>query len=307
MSEQTVPLMAEGATVPFVVLDVFTNRPFSGNPLAVILDAEALSTTQMQRIARQFNLSETAFPLRPSGDERQQGADYRLRIFTPEVELPFAGHPSVGSAWWLHQIGRVGLGTAHQQCGAGLLPVDVTETSATLTGGPPTVSSPVDPAPALAAVGLELSDAVEAEVHVASTGLAYAVLYVADSALARCEPDLAVLRREFSYPQPATGVYVVAWDAASRHARARMFAGDIGSPEDPATGSAALALGADLCARGAFDDGTATFTIAQGVEMGRPSDLTVTCDISGGKVTRLQVSGGAVLVSEGRIAVPQGA
>jgi len=295
---------ADRARLPYVVVDVFTDRPFAGNPLAIVLDAEGLSTAQMQRMAREFNLSETAFPLRPTGAQRDQGADYFLRIFTPDVEIPFAGHPSVGSAWWLAASGRIGHGIVRQLCGEGLLPVEVSEHSATLAGGTPMVGDPVDPAPALAAVSLPREAMAGPPVRVSSTGLAFAVLFVAPEYLAPCVPDLQVLRSQFSYPQEATGVYVVAWYAAAGHARARMFAGDIGSPEDPATGSAALALGARLVADGEFADGLTVFTIDQGVEMGRPSRLTVTCQVAGGRAERLQVGGGAVLVSQGTVAIP---
>ena len=291
-------------SLPYVVIDVFTDQPFSGNPLAVVLDAERLSKDQMQQIASEFNLSETAFPLRPSDQERSEGADYTLRIFTPDVELPFAGHPSVGSAWWLAQIGRVERGVVHQRCGAGLLPVEVDERSAKLTGGTASVSDPMSPAKALAAAGLQESDLAETEAQIASTGLAYAVIFVSPEAIPRCRPDIGVLRESFSYPSPATGVYVVAWDRRACHARARMFAGDIGTPEDPATGSAALALGALLVARGEFDDGVTTFTVDQGVDMGRASQLEVTCDVASRAAKSLQVSGRAVLVAEGHIAVP---
>jgi trans-2,3-dihydro-3-hydroxyanthranilate isomerase len=287
-------------SLPYVVLDVFTDRPFAGNPLAVVMDADRLSGGQLQRIAREFNLSETAFPMAPTDD----GADYRLRIFTPTVEVPFAGHPSVGSAWWLARSGRIGTGVVHQECGAGVLPVTVTDEGATLTGGAASVSDPVDAGTALSAVGLNQADLVDDEVRIASTGLPFAIAFVAADAIARCAPDMAVLRTEFAHPRPATGVYVVDWDAERRHAKVRMFAGDLGSAEDPATGSAALALGARLVARGDLPDGTQTFTVEQGVDMGRPARLTVTCDVTQGAVDRLQVTGGAVLVAEGRIAVP---
>jgi trans-2,3-dihydro-3-hydroxyanthranilate isomerase len=165
------------------------------------------------------------------------------------------------------------------------------------------VGEVLDPSPALAAVSLP-PEAMTGEVRVSSTGLAFAVLFVAPDHLADCVPDTAVLRREFSYPNEATGVYVVAWDPDARHARARMFAGDIGSPEDPATGSAALALAARLVSDGEFADGVTSFTIDQGVEMGRPSRLVVTCEVAGGEATKLQVGGGAVLTAQGTIAVP---
>jgi trans-2,3-dihydro-3-hydroxyanthranilate isomerase len=291
-------------SLPFVIVDVFADRPFAGNPLAVVTDGEALSTAQMQHIAREFNLSETAFPLRPTPEQKAQGADYHLRIFTPAVELPFAGHPSVGSAWWLARSAVIATGNVMQLCGEGLLPIHVDSDGATLTGGAARVSEPVDPTDALAAVGLDSADLAGAEVRVASTGLAYAVLLVHDDALASCSPDSATLQRAFSYPSEATGVYVVAWDKLAKRARARMFAGDIGSVEDPATGSAALALGAFLAATGELANGTHEVLVEQGIEMGRPSQLLVRSKVSDGWPQRITVSGKAVLVSQGRISVP---
>ena len=111
--------------LPYHVVDVFAEAPFAGNPLAVVLDAEALTTEQMQTLANEFQLSETTFPLRPTPDEAARGVDYRLRIFTPVNELPFAGHPSVGTAWLMARLGRVSPGTVVQACGAGDLPLDV--------------------------------------------------------------------------------------------------------------------------------------------------------------------------------------
>src|SRR5918995_6056995 len=139
-------------------MDVFTDRAYAGNPLAVVLDADDLTSGQMQAVAREFNLSETAFPL-PS-----EQADYRVRIFTPNQELPFAGHPSIGTAWLLarlgrlSQLGRTGTGPVRQECGAGILPVEVTADGATLTGGGPTAGPELDPEPLLAAIGLEGAD-----------------------------------------------------------------------------------------------------------------------------------------------------
>jgi trans-2,3-dihydro-3-hydroxyanthranilate isomerase len=293
-----------GPTLSYVVVDVFAERAFAGNPLAIVLGGEDLATDQMQRIAREFNLSETTFPLHPTGDQRAAGADYHLRIFTPDTELPFAGHPSVGTAWWLAQAGWFSPGPVGQLCGEGLLPVEVTTTGAVLTGGAARVGEVEPPEVALAAVSLGAEALAGRPVRISSTGLAYAVLFVTPESLARCVPDVAVLRREFAYPTEATGVYVVAWDPSARHARARMFAGDIGSPEDAATGSAALALGAVLAADGEFPDGTSTFTVEQGVDMGRPSLLTVTCTVRDGRVERLQVGGQVALVARGEIAAP---
>jgi len=136
-------------TLPYHVLDVFTDRPYAGNPLAVVLDGDDLSTESMQAIAREFNLSETTFPT--SSDR----ADYAVRIFTPGTELPFAGHPSVGTAWLLARLGRIPAGEVRQDCAAGVLPIAVTGSGATLTGGAPTVSDPLDAEPLLRSVGLE--------------------------------------------------------------------------------------------------------------------------------------------------------
>ena len=296
--------MSGAASLAYVVLDVFTSRAYAGNPLAVVMDADELSGAQMLTITRQFNLSETAFPLTPSQEERDSGADYVLRIFTPGSEVPFAGHPSVGSAWWLAQCGRIPTGEVHQLCGEGLLPVDVTPTGATLTGGSPVVSAPCDPSRALAGVGLDAGDLVRPHMWIASAGLPFGYLFVTEDALAKCRPDITVLREEFSHPQPATGVFVVVWDSERRHARARMFAGDIGSAEDAATGSAALGFGALLAAGGDLGEGTHEVTIDQGVEMGRPARLVVTCDVAAGAASRLRVTGGVVKVAEGRIVVP---
>ena len=296
--------MSDLASLPYVVLDVFTERPFAGNPLAVVMDAEGLTDEQMLQITREFNLSETAFPLRPTEVERAAGADYALRIFTPGSEVPFAGHPSVGTAWWLAHTGQIPLGQVGQQCGVGLLPVEVSATGAALTAGPATVTESIDPGRALLAAGLDSTDLVDADVRIASTGLEYVVLLVHPDALARCRPNMTVLREEFTYPQEATGVYVVAWDAEQRNARARMFTGDLGQAEDAATGSAALAFGALLVARGELADGRHEVTIDQGVEMGRPSKLTVTCEVASGELKRLQVAGSVVKIAEGSVAVP---
>ena len=166
------------------------------------------------------------------------------------------------------------------------------------------LSGPIDPTPALAAVGLVASDLTDQPARIASTGLAYAVLPVKPSALDRCQPDLATLRTTFAYPHEATGAYVVAWDALRSRAQARMFAGDVGVAEDPATGSAALALGVYLGGTGQLSDGLSNFTVDQGVAMGRPSVLTVSCDVSEDRVTEARVSGEVVHIAEGRIAVP---
>jgi len=286
------------AALEFEVVDVFTDRPFAGNPLAVVLGAEALTTAQLQALAREFNLSETAFPLRPTPDERERGVGYRLRIFTPLVELPFAGHPSVGTAWLLAARGEVAPGPVVQACGAGELPLEVCADGArvTLTGGTPTTGPVTDVDAVLAAVGLTAED-LAGRAGVAGTGLEFVHLPVRAGSLTRVVPDLTALGR-------VGDVYVVEQEGP-RGFRARMFAADLGVPEDPATGSAALGLAVHAVATGLLPgDGTTAFTVRQGVEMGRPSLLHVEVDARDGAAVAARVSGGAVRVSSGRVRVP---
>src|SRR5690349_15436786 len=142
------------STVAYEIVDVFTDRPFAGNPLAVVFGADALAGDQMQALAREFNLSETVFVLPPTSE-----ATYRARIFTPDTELPFAGHPSVGAAVTSVRRGLAAPGRLVQECGAGSLPIEVTDTgAATLTGGTPTLGPDSDTAPLLSMVGLAADD-----------------------------------------------------------------------------------------------------------------------------------------------------
>ena len=298
------PRMPSQADLDFHIVDVFATTPFSGNPLAVVLGGESLSTGQMQRIATQFNLSETAFPLFGQPEAEAAGADYLLRIFTPEVEVPFAGHPSIGTAWLLRELGRAepSDGRFVQLCGAGALPVRFDGSMVTLTGGQPTWSGPVDPGLVLAAAGLDTGDAVGPAL-VCGTGLPFAILPVRDQALPRSHADLSVLRSHEFLGLGTDGVYVVAWDDLRRPVRARMFAGDV--IEDAATGSAALGFGVYLAVTGSLPEGGA-FSVVQGVEMGRTSHLSVYLDAVGGVPTRLTVTGTAVAVARGQIVVPSG-
>jgi trans-2,3-dihydro-3-hydroxyanthranilate isomerase len=278
------------------LLDVFTDRSFAGNPLAVVLDADDLTTAQMQAIANEFNLSETTFPVRTT----TAGADYRLRIFTPAVELPFAGHPSVGSAWLMHHLGRVGDGKVVQECGAGLLSLEIGAGIVTLTGGEPRAGEPLPVDDFCAAVGLTAADAAGTPVRFAGAGLDFAFLHVPDEALARVVPDIVRLSAISD-----VGVSVFAWDDGRAHAR--VLAGGAGVSEDPATGSAALGLGVFLVASGLLPaDGTSDYVVEQGLEMGRPSTLTCTVTASGGRAVGATVRGSVVPIGSGRIVVPAG-
>jgi len=278
-------------TLPYHVLDVFTHRPYAGNPLAVVLDGDDLSTESMQAIAREFNLSETTFPT--SSDR----ADYAVRIFTPGTELPFAGHPSVGTAWLLARLGRIPAGEVRQDCAAGVLPVAVTGSGATLTGGAPTVSDPLDAEPLLHSVGLEAGSlAGIAPPRTAGTGLEWTYLAVEADAVGRAAPDWIGLARSV----PSTGLAVFSWTDGVAHLRAMTTEGF----EDPATGSAALGFGVYLAASGLVRDGTTEYRIHQGAEIGRPSTLYGTVTTEGGTVSAVTVRGGVVPVATGEITPP---
>jgi trans-2,3-dihydro-3-hydroxyanthranilate isomerase len=281
-----------GPSLAYEVVDVFTGTPFAGNPLAVVLDADGLTIAQLQALAREFNLSETAFPLRPPA-----GATYGLRIFTPATELPFAGHPSVGSAAVLHRLGRIDAGENVQACGAGLLPVSVGDGTATLTGGAPSCGDPMDPTPLLDALGLTAADLAGPPPRFAGVGIDFAHLLVRPEALAAVRPQPALVSEV-----GRSGISLLAWDGGV--ARCRVFPGGVGITEDPATGSAALVLGVYLAASGLLGDGTHAYVVEQGYEMGRPSTLTCTVEVAGGVAFRSTVSGGVVPIARGEIRVP---
>jgi trans-2,3-dihydro-3-hydroxyanthranilate isomerase len=279
------------------VVDVFTAEAFAGNPLAVVLGADDLTTAAMQALANEFNLSETAFPVASTAE----GASYRVRIFTPSAELPFAGHPSVGTAWVMRALGRVEDGDIVMECGAGLLPLSLDGDRVTLTGGSPALGEPVDPAPVLAAVGLAAADHVGDPVRWAGTGITFCYLHVHPDAVERALPNLATLVGLEG--ADATGISVFSY--ADGVAHARVFAGGVGVTEDPATGSAALGLGVWLAAAGLVPgEGVSSYRVDQGAEIGRPSHLECVVHCAGGRVVEASVCGTVVPVAEGRIRVP---
>lgn len=295
------------SSLPYEVVDVFTDQPFTGNPLAVVFDADQLASEQLQAVAREFNLSETVFLLPPT----RPGASYRARIFTPTTELPFAGHPSVGAAVTAVRRGLVsadagagGRGAAVvQECGAGLLPLTVADGRATLTGGTPTVGPELPAGPLLAAVSLTEPDLAGPAPRAAGCGLEFPFLAVRPAAVARATVDPAATRAH-GIPQ----VSVVGWDPASRTAHARVFVTGLGVPEDPATGSAALGLGVWLVAAGLLPpDGESAYGVRQGSELGRPSRLDCTVTARSGAAVSATVTGSVVPIARGEIALPPAA
>jgi trans-2,3-dihydro-3-hydroxyanthranilate isomerase len=276
----------------YEIVDVFTDRPFAGNPLAVVYGAADLGHDQMQTLAREFNLSETVFVLDPT----QPSATYRARIFTASHELPFAGHPSVGAAVTSMRRGLFGPGDVVQECGAGLLPITVTSSgTATLTGGQPTLGTPLDPAPLLETVSLRSTDLADLGApRSAGCGLSWAFLPVRREALAKASLNSSA---------PSSKVCVFAWDGATAHAR--VFIPGDAVTEDPATGSAALGLGVWLVSAGALPaDGTSSYRVHQGVEIKRPSILDCTVTAADGAAISATVTGHVVPIARGEIAVP---
>lgn len=284
----------------FVVCDVFTDEAYGGNPLAVIEDGSGLTTGQMQRIAREFNLSETVFFLPPEDPAH----DLAVRIFTPQSEMPFAGHPTVGAAVMARSLGVVSAtATAiSMEEQVGVVPVELDEDAdrATLTVAQLPEAGGLVSADDLAVVlGLERS--VVEDGRIWSCGLPFIVGAV-DSVdtLAAIRVDAAAMADRlggFATPD----VYVTAGD---RHRmRARMFAQLDGIPEDPATGSAACAFAGWWLDRHQPEDGTHRVRIDQGVEMGRPSELALEVTVTDGALRQVRVGGGVVAVSDGWIAV----
>lgn len=286
----------------FLTCDVFAERRFAGNPLAVLPEAEGLGTARMQAIAAEFGYSETTFVLPPE----ERGHLARVRIFTPKGELPFAGHPTVGTALALAWLGRapadaeIVLGE-----GAGPVPVRLRGGASAEFAAPASAwRGPPVPAERIArALGLR-ADEVKAEAGLpclASCGVTFLLVELAGpAALARARLADGV------EPPEAEGNGVFLFTRAAGEAgtdlRARMFAPTLGVPEDPATGSAAAALAGCLGAE-ATGEGWRRWRIVQGVEMGRPSLIEASARRQGGRVVEVRVAGSAVRVAEGTIEV----
>ncbi|HZF76952.1 MAG TPA: PhzF family phenazine biosynthesis protein [Acetobacteraceae bacterium] len=286
----------------FVTVDVFTDTRFGGNPLAVFPDAEGLADAEMQALAAEFNLSETTFVLPPSDPAHTA----RVRIFNRTAEMPFAGHPNVGTGWVLAQEGRDSGGLLLFEEIAGLVEVRVLREGGAVTGArisaPQPLSTGAEVAPELVAacVGLPPS-ALLTGAHrpiVASVGNSFVIAEVAPDALPRAVPDLAAFRRAApGVPELGPGrlpIYLYARDGA--RLRARMFSPLSGTVEDAATGSAATPLAALLLRLSGQE--CAEWDIVQGVEMGRPS-LLRTSAWQTDRGIRAAVAGGCVHVLKG--------
>jgi trans-2,3-dihydro-3-hydroxyanthranilate isomerase len=291
----------------YFICDVFTDIRFGGNQLAVLPEAEGLSDGQMQQIAREFNFSETTFVL-PAQAEK----DCRVRIFTPEREVPFAGHPNIGTAFVLATIGAFGpldeLRQVTFEEGAGLVPVAVRKREGgriwcELTAPQSlTLGQTVSAQSVAAAVSLAADDVIT-ESHlprVASVGLPLLLAELIDrEALARARPDIPGFEGLAAEGIDPPFVHLYTKTTDDFDLRARMFAPLGGIPEDPATGSANCALAGLLTQIDPAADGSFSWRIAQGVEMGRPSVLEARTEKRAGAVVNVWIGGDSVLVSEG--------
>jgi trans-2,3-dihydro-3-hydroxyanthranilate isomerase len=288
----------------FFTLDVFTDQRFTGNPLAVVLDPDELDSDVMQTIAREFGHPETVFVLPPT--DRANRA--RLRIFTPARELAFAGHPTVGTAVLLGQLDG-GCGPRAIVLEEGIGPVRCRVEAIDDVRGqaefdipqlPSETAAPPDNAAIAAALGLDAGDIGFGPFRAARWSAGNAFLFVPVrglEAIRRCRPDPA----RINLLGDPIYVFCGATLGASHDYHARMFAPQLGVPEDPATGSAAAAFAGVIAKLAMPADGEHAVTIVQGYEMGRPSRIRVGIVMAGGTLQSAKVGGDAVVVTEGTI------
>jgi len=290
----------------FVTLDVFTTRRHAGNPLAVVLESAGLDTEAMQTIAREFNLSETVFVLPPERPEHRAS----VRIFTPAAELPFAGHPTVGTAVWLgltdHAMGELAeMLVLEERIGLVSCAVEVTGSHAghaifTLPRLPERLGEAPAPEVLAAALGLDNGDIGFGthELAVFSAGVPYCCIPLGSrEAVVKARPDLGSWDAAFG--TVAAFVYSRETAETGHHFHARMFAPNLGLLEDPATGSAVAAFAGAVMAYEKPEDGDHRFVIEQGYEMGRPSQITLELSVRNGALASARIGGSAVVVSEG--------
>jgi trans-2,3-dihydro-3-hydroxyanthranilate isomerase len=306
-------MSTEPQFVHYFTLDVFTQHRFGGNPLAVILDARGMTSEQMLQVTREFNFSESTFVLPPEDAHSTK----RVRIFTPGGEVPFAGHPTVGTAIALVFSGDVAATgpEVHVVLGENVGPVPVT---VRITDGVPTWAQlsvaqmpaeepALDPTLVCSLLGLTPADLLPTETHaprVTSCGLPFLIVPVhSREAVARARVNSEIFAANF---QGTTAKMIMVFapvsDVPGVDLHCRVFCPDDGVPEDPATGSANAALGGFL-ARRTPRSGTLRWVSQQGIEMGRPSQLEIEVDKTADTITAVRVGGSAVLMSEGRLRI----
>jgi trans-2,3-dihydro-3-hydroxyanthranilate isomerase len=292
----------------YFICDVFTDVRFGGNQLAVLPEATGLSDRQMQQIAREFNFAETTFVL-----PAESGHTRRVRIFTPVAEVPFAGHPNIGTAFTLATAGALGnFSGSHSivfEEKAGLVPITISKepgqpiTCELLAPQRVTFGKRFPAEVVATAVSLDAEDIVTAthDPQVTSVGLPFILAEVSHrDALARTRPNMAGIDRILA-EGVTPDIHLYTRSADDFDLRTRMFAPLDGIPEDPATGSANCALAGTLAHYDRTRDGTFAWRIAQGVEMGRPSVMQARAEKKDGVVENIWIGGSCVLVSEGTI------
>ncbi len=299
----------------FYTLDVFTNRRFGGNPLAVVLDADNLSTEQMQTITREFNLSETIFVMKPENPANAA----KVRIFFPGGEMPFAGHPTVGCAVLLAEM-KYKAGCSFEteirlEENAGLVPVKVSR-----IGDHPRAQFTAPVVPFHTDVPSPFHEDVARSLNISPDEIGFdghdlAVLeggprffYVPVNSRAALEKSKVIEPHWSALIRPMGGVdlayvYTRGGDDPKSSFRGRAFAPTGGIPEDPATGSATALLAAQLLKAEALKDGTHKWQLEQGYEMGRPSDLFLEAEVNQGKLVAVRVAGQAVRVMQGTLEI----
>jgi trans-2,3-dihydro-3-hydroxyanthranilate isomerase len=292
------------AFLEYDVVDVFAQTPFAGNQLAVVHGAADLPDDALLAITREFSFSETTFPT-PVDTGR-----YRSRIFTPGGEIPFAGHPTLGTAWVLRDRGTVGGDELVQECGAGEIGVRFDGERVELSAAPGDLAGPIGEgfaAQLLESIGLDIDDC-DGEVWLAGTGLTFVHVPVHDAAVARARVSGRVVRDIAALPatgDPLEGINLYAVrerDGDLLDVHSRVFVPGL-VPEDPATGSAATGLGMALHARTLLQDG-GRYRISQGSELGRPSVLDGRIDAGPDEVSRVHVAGTVHPIARGQIRAP---
>ena len=296
----------------YVTLDVFTDRPFGGNQLAVFLDARGIPEAALIEITREFNYSETTFCYPPVDPAHEA----KVRIFTPGAEVPFAGHPTVGTAIALHARRAQGSFDATLVLEEGVGPVTVTVRADKpapfaqfSVAKLPEIGPPVPTRTTLAEIlSLESDDLISGHSapQASSCGLPFVIVGVKSiktlaKARVRFEKWEATMRSSWA---PDLFVFAPDPESGPTNYRARCFVPSMSVPEDPATGSANACFAGFLALRAPEKSGTLTWTVMQGVEMGRPSRIDIEADKVDGAVTAIRVGGRAVFVMEGSITLP---
>jgi len=307
--------MSDRQSLKFYQADVFTGQAFGGNPVAVFPDAQGLTDYQLQQIAREMNLSETVFVLPPT----DEAAVVRLRIFTPTQEIPFAGHPVLGTFFVLAHLGLIavtdGVTRVMQECNIGLFPVEIHARDGEITRIVMTQPKPLfigsveeteDLFDLAKALGLSRNQIVDTKkpVMLVSTGLPVVIVPVRTlTAVRSIDPDSAAIV-EVCGRLGVNGIMVFTTITVEDHAtvHARMFAPAIGILEDPATGSASGAMGAYLVHNGLVEVGPLTeVIIEQGYEIERPSRILVQVESEDDAIQSVKVGGQVVMVVEGTL------